>query len=913
MCIENTNPPSPPRLPWTAERRETIGAPSGSPAERHSPGKTTLADRVRARKRVQGAVERGKGAFGVFCQAGIPSGRRVFSTAGMLFLSLLSVGLMSACTGVNRAPLPVAESVTETLAGVAKAPTSDREPVASTPDASTPDASTPDASTPDAASSLAALALAQALFERAESGVESDAIPAPVSMPPPLPLPSPSRAAKEAFDTWSVAVEDVPVGELLFALARDSGLDIDISLGEEERKKKITINAVDAPLDALLDRIARRASLRIDRLERGFSVYTDKPLLRSYPIDYVPLNLDVEIVNEAGTRVESDIGSPAGRENSSSASIVTRTEHRFWERLEESVQAMVGEPLDGETNVIVNREAGTLAVRARSAVHGEIESFLQQAIGSAKRQVLIEATIVEVDLDDRFRGGVDFNRLFSRIGIESRLIGGRLGSAPFTGIALPDLGVSIRLLEEFGEVRVLSTPVVMALNNHTAIVKIAKNRAFFTSDVDVSTTDKVVERYVRTNLHTIPVGLILLVTPTVSSSDEVILKIRPTLTREVGFVVDPNPELALAGVTSRIPEIAVREIESVLRLKSGEIAVLGGLMQDKYQDEREGVPLISRLPLVGPAFRYRDRSEIKTELLVFLRPIVVGDSNARSDDAQSDKTRSSDEGFERASLFSLGDPFAASLGGKSPSKRAGKEGRAGDLPWHRSPRHFSIDERIRFARKALRRADLPSAESAYRDISKQRPAAALAGLGVVALRAGRPDLAYRRYRRLLDIDPDHEVARLMSTVLDEERDIAERERDLRQFLRLSGSRLPSLPDTDSDADSGGLEHSGDSSRATPAQSAWLRVALGNLLARRERWEEAAFEYALARRAAPGSPDPLFNLAVAAEHRGDPAEALAFYRKALAHSWISPPAFDPQRAEARVRALAASPAMEARSP
>ena len=148
---------------------------------------------------------------------------------------------------------------------------------------------------------------------------------------------------------------------------------------------------------------------------------------------------------------------------------------------------------------------------------------------------------------------------------------------------------------------------------------------FFTSEVRTETSETSVERNVQTRLHTVPVGLILLLTPSVAADDEIILKIRPTVTRESGFVVDPNPELAAASVVSRIPEIAIREIESVLRLRSGEVAVLGGLMREEAREDTTGVPFLSRLPGIGAAFRYRDRAQDKTELIVFLRPTVVRD------------------------------------------------------------------------------------------------------------------------------------------------------------------------------------------------------------------------------------------------------------------------------------------------
>ncbi|MBF2759226.1 MAG: tetratricopeptide repeat protein [Ectothiorhodospiraceae bacterium AqS1] len=874
MCIRNTTDRADRGIRRIASERGAIEAAAGG-------GARSLARRPVLTPRQP------TNSFPLACKVSMPSGRVTASTLLASILSLCLLLSITACTAPNRPPMSPAKEMASS-----DNPSNDNPSKVGTSGAPPARLSPATSSAPGLPAGIPPADI-QESFERSESGaIPSGEIPSPVPMPPPLPAP----AKDDASETWSVAVENVPVGELLFALARDSGLDIDISLNLEQQKTKITINALDAPLDDLLGRIARHASLRIERFDKGFSVYPDAPFLRAYPIDYVPLDLEVEIFNQAGTKIGSDIGSPGGRENSSSASITTRTEHRFWERLEESVQAMVGEPLSDRANVIANREAGTLAVWARRAEHEEIERFLSQAIGSAKRQVLIEATIVEVDLDERFRGGVDFNRIFNRIGIQSQLIGGRLGSPPFTGIALPDLGISIRLLDEFGDVRVLSTPVVMALNNHTAIVKIAENRAFFTTEVNVSTGSNTVERHISTNLHTIPVGLILLVTPTVSALDEVILKIRPTLTREIGFVVDPNPELALAGVTSRIPEIAVREIESVLRLKSGEIAVLGGLMQDSYRDDREGLPLFSRLPLVGAAFRYRDRAKVKTELLVFLRPVVVRDASDPSAVGRSNAARPPGGNFEAAPSSVSGSLFASSPSDGVDAQDARDEG-AQDPPWHRSPHRFSTADRFRFARKALKRSDLRTARRAYRDLSGSHPQAALAGLGVVALRAGRPDRAYLWYRRLLEVEPDHEIARIQVVVLDEERDVAERVQALSGFLDTAGSRVVS----EADADPSNLAD--DPSIGERAGPAWLRVALGNLLARQARWEEAAFEYALAHRAAPGSPDPLFNLAVAAEHRGEREKARAFYRKALAHAWISPPAFDPHRAGARMEALA----------
>lgn len=694
-------------------------------------------------------------------------------------------------------------------------------------------------------------------------------IPRPVQTPPPVPEPEPGEPA----ETWSVSVEDVPVRELLFALARDAEVDIDIDPGIESRA---TINAVDEPLPRLLHRIARHADLRVEIEDGILVVRKDEPTLRTYPIDYVPLDRETETANEVGTRVGGGSEAPDGEENGSAANVKARTEHRFWDALVESVRGVLGVAPDNSASVFAHRETSLIAVRASAAGHREVARLLDRILSSARRQVLIEATIVEVDLDDRFRAGVDFSRAFGDVAIESRLLGGNLGVPPFAGLSIPDLSLTVRLLGEFGEVRVLSTPLVMALNNQTAIVKIAENRVFFTSEVRTERSETSVERNVRTRLHTVPVGLILLVTPSVAADDQIILKIRPTVTRESGFVVDPNPELAAAGVVSRIPEIAVREIESVLRLRSGEVAVLGGLMQEEARDDKTGVPVLSRLPGIGAAFRYRDRERDKTELIVFLRPTVVREPNLAGA-----------LGKYRRWWPVAGGPVA-------PDRRAGRDGRisAGPAPAAPPPLASASSgpdggSRVRIDRSraanpadgllgrawlSLQQGDHRTARAAYLEVLEARPEDALAGLAAAALRGGRIGEARAWYLRLAALDPDEEVARTMSFVLDHSQDPPAREREIARQASLA------------------------------PKTAWLQVALGNALAGQDRWEAADEAYRAARQAAPSNPDPAYNLAVSAERRARPRLALDHYRDALELAVLSPPAFDVRVVRDRISVL-----------
>ena len=674
-------------------------------------------------------------------------------------------------------------------------------------------------------------------------------------------------------------MEGVPVRELLFALARDAGIDMDIDSGIEER---VTMNAVDEPLPRLIERISRQAGVLVEIENGALVARRDGPVLRTYPIDYVPLARETETVNEVGIGVGGGIEAPGGEENGSTANVKGRAEHRFWDALVESVQGVLGEAPDGVASVFAHRETSLIAVRASAAGHREVALLLDRVLASARRQVLIETIIVEIELDDRFRAGVDFSRVFGDVEIESNLLGGNLGASPFARLSIPDLSLTVRLLGEFGDVRVLSTPLVMVLNNQTAIVKIAENRAFFTSEVRTETSDKLVERNVRTKLHTVPVGLILLVTPSVSADDEVILKIRPTVTRESGFVVDPNPALAATdeedGVVSRIPEIAVREIESVLRLRSGEVAVLGGLMQEEAREDTTGVPLLSRLPGIGAAFRYRDRNRNKTELIVFLRPTVVREPALAGDLGRYRRWWPPeggpfvpDRGAGRLD-GAAADAAAAPAAGPAPASAPPGEEGEGRLRIDRALVGNPVDRVLHRAWTALRRGDHRTARSAYLEALDAHPEEALAGLAAAALREGRAGEARAWYLRLAALDPEHEIARAMSFVLDRGGDPPARERELAR-------RISRSPDT-----------------------AWLQVALGNALAEQGRWEAAGEAYRAARRAAPSNPDPAYNLAINAERRGRPRLALSHYRDALDLVALAPPAFDVGAVRARVASL-----------
>lgn len=476
-------------------------------------------------------------------------------------------------------------------------------------------------------------------------------IPPPVTKAPILPPPS----AKPELETYTVIVNQVPVKELLFALARDAKLNLDIY---DDIEGLITINAIDQTLPQILDRVARQTNIRYQVEGNNLVVSADTPYLRTYNVPYVNMSRESEGRMELATQIStagtvgvgSNSGGSQGGSNNSTLTVRNTSDHNFWDTLSMNVSAIIGERVQGNTtseNILINREAGLVSVRATSKQHANIQAWVDMVMASVQRQVLIEATVAEVSLSSRYQAGVDWSRFTTNmignlregINVEQQLTGANLADPPTLLLTYADqdddvvISSSVRLLQQFGDVKVLSSPKIMALNNQTSVLKVVDNRIYFTIEAETSQNQVSTVTSFETEVHTVPVGFVMALVPSISEQDEIILNIRPTISRILRFVNDPNPELVRGDVNivSLVPEIQVREMESVLRLNSGQIAVIGGLMQDAANKDSDGVPGLSRIPGIGEAFRYRDNQFTKTELVIFLRATVVKEPSLEGD------------------------------------------------------------------------------------------------------------------------------------------------------------------------------------------------------------------------------------------------------------------------------------------
>lgn len=467
-------------------------------------------------------------------------------------------------------------------------------------------------------------------------------IPAPiVQLPTPPNLPQP-----RAQERYSVIVTGVPIREVLFALARDAGMDIDITPG---LSGEITLNAIDQPLTQILDRMARQVDLSY-RFENGVLIVgPDAPYRHTYELAYINMTRESHSTVGVSTQIATS-GSASGEAgsgggNSSSTEVHNRSLADFWRQLSVNLHGILGVTLE-ETDpdrvpvsdrIQINTVTGLVAVSATHREHDLISRYLDQLQESSQRQVLIEATIVEVQLNRQNRTGVDWSILGNQgFGFDQSLLGSDLQNAPFSVLTYTNdvsgigaINAAVRALETFGDISVLSSPRLMVLNNQTALLKVVDDRVYFTFEVDpaIVSDGVVTPATVETEIHTIPVGLVMTVTPQISKSRRVSLNVRPSISRIVNFVQDPNPELrgtaAQDPIISLIPEVQVREIESVLTVDSGATVVLGGLMQDSAESNADGLPGIGRAPIIGRLFKFQDDERQKTELVIFLRPVVV--------------------------------------------------------------------------------------------------------------------------------------------------------------------------------------------------------------------------------------------------------------------------------------------------
>ena len=509
---------------------------------------------------------------------------------------------------------------------------------------------------------------------------------------PPLPkmsevLTAPKAPTIPSDKTVTISVtDDIQLKDVFLELSRLADIDIEVERGIQGG---VIFKAKDMPVSEVIERITNLAGLRYSVNNGVVRIENDNSYVQTYQASFLNIVRSNSGQISTNSKLESESGSGGGGGSGNSGSdmkIDTKSGGTgdIWSTIEKEVNTMVksnsgvaaapapgrpGAPAQqmaaggaNDSFVSVNREAGVITVKTNSKGHEKIKEYLDKVKYYYSSQVLIEAKVVEVSLNDQFRSGIDWSLITKASGTNSTGKGIYIDTFPVQGFVedtLSDGGIfkmdfrrgdvaaAVQLAQVFGTTRTLSSPRILAMNNQQAILSFARNETYFTIDCtsndavtnngDVTTPAKL---NVSSELKTIPVGVILTLQSSIDTeNNEIVMNIRPTLSRLTGeSVKDPATAICLANAIAQsdgkidpsivnlqqgVPQVDVREMDSVLRLKNNEIMVIGGMIEQVNNNTDTGIPWASDIPLIGNVFKKVDKRNQAVQTVIFLKATIV--------------------------------------------------------------------------------------------------------------------------------------------------------------------------------------------------------------------------------------------------------------------------------------------------
>lgn len=470
---------------------------------------------------------------------------------------------------------------------------------------------------------------------------------------------------EERFD---ISVNAVAADQFFLSLV--DGTDYNMVI-HPEVTGSITLNLRNVSIPDVLEAARDVYGYEFISTSYGFQVLPGRLRARIYQINY----LNIERSGSSQTAVSSGSLTQGGNSGEDDATSTTtsqgtniRTEqtlNSFWDELQESVQAIAG---SGEgRSVVVNPQSGVVVVRALPNELREVEAYLQATQLIVQRQVVLEAKFIEVRLSEDYQSGINWSTLLtpgnnsittSNIGGGSVLVGesglsniaGNTGNldpnnySPISGataaafggvfsaaLNFGDFTAFIELLKTQGNVQILSSPRVATMNNQKAVIKVGQDE-YFVTDISSNSTTNATSTINNPNITLTPFfsGIALDVTPQISQEGDVTLHVHPSISE----VIDQQKTVTLGTVTQQLPLAlsTVRESDSIVRARSGQVIVIGGLMQETVNDRDAKTPFLGDLPGVGSLFNHKKNASVKSELVILLKPVVVRSADEWNDE-----------------------------------------------------------------------------------------------------------------------------------------------------------------------------------------------------------------------------------------------------------------------------------------
>ncbi|TFG93057.1 MAG: pilus (MSHA type) biogenesis protein MshL [Syntrophobacterales bacterium] len=478
-------------------------------------------------------------------------------------------------------------------------------------------------------------------------------------------VPSGEDAVKEP--RFNISAKKISARNFFLYLVESSDTNIVV---HPKVEGEISISLKDVTIPEVMEVMRDVYGYEYRRTRSGYQVLPGGGIQsRTYQIDYLNLNrkgmsktrVSSGQVSRSGGSENSD-GQVKSSESVSGSVIDTESSSDFWKELEKALKEIVG--TDTGRQVVVLPQGNLIIIRALPRELSEVETYLKILQGNLIRQVIIEAKIIEVALNDGFQSGINWSTLLnvdsgtvsltqtgggtlinqgiSEIARETGVLDpsnpqalastltSAFGGAFAASLQFTDFSAFIELLQTQGDVQVLSSPRISTMNNQKAVIKVGDDEYFVTdisSDTVTGTSSSTSNDITLTPFFS---GIALDVTPQIDSAGIVTLHIHPT----VSEVIDQQKVVTVGGggadgkpsqMSLPLAFSSIRESDSIVRAASGQVVVIGGLMKNNNSRNVAGVPVLGKIPWLGALFRHTKTESIKSELVILVRPIVVQD------------------------------------------------------------------------------------------------------------------------------------------------------------------------------------------------------------------------------------------------------------------------------------------------
>ena len=430
---------------------------------------------------------------------------------------------------------------------------------------------------------------------------------------PMLVVPMPSLQRSEAAGGRpmdALQARRTPIGDVLLALFKDSDINlmIDPSVQATECTFDIKKSTVEEAFEALLT-----------SLDRGYE--WDGNYLRVR--DRVRATLHIDLIDAGSTQQGGGGGGGAGGAGGAGASGGGGGQAiGFWQDIQAALPTLLGE----NATSVINRSVSTIHVEARPSGIARLRELVDTTVRRANKQVSLEARILEVRLDDQHSLGVNWSVLPNLFNSnKGGLAGGGAIAAQtaasggtafrFGVLDTGDFSVFVDALQSQGQLRVLSSPRVSAMNNQSASIGVTDQIPVITRQV---IDDQGVAR-TEYGVDFVEAGVTLQVHPVIGEDGVLSVSLTPQVREQTGTVITPD------GLV-QVPIISQRETTTIVRVASGQAIALGGLRSTRKNETRQGVPFFMDLPYLGQLFSSTVQNRVEVELIILLSPRILDDT-----------------------------------------------------------------------------------------------------------------------------------------------------------------------------------------------------------------------------------------------------------------------------------------------